>query len=474
MESERLSIIISADGGTENLERCLSALRGQDPAPEQIVVVHGGSLDAGEGPLSTSGCQVVRVDAPRGIGAARNAGAFAAEGEILVFIAVDSVVRPGWVRALRRAFADGACLAGGRIDTAGDRSSAMDYALPWWRHDEAGRNGFLPLVSGAHLAVRRDVFLRLGGFDERGPVNEDVDFSLRAQLAGYPVLFLPDAELVHEPKASAGTLFKHGFQRARADRMTEQKYRRFPFMRLGGESTVTRVFASSAAAELIAAGGERRLSQPFLHAGIAAARRLGGLATDLELVTGLAPLPGAVAYRDPEQHNTSSPLPGGPAFLLLGDDGVVMMLLRLACQGGDDLIVAPPGLEREAVPRWDEPAPWSLRLVRTAVHAGWPLPIRTGAMRVEREQPRSWGESFLTLHRVHAWTHGRRRFGLAALGDAGLPLSERLPDLPIVIAGQESRADDRTVLRVTRRRLLLEPRAVGAELSKVIADEPEP
>jgi hypothetical protein len=150
-----------------------------------------------------------------------------------------------------------------------------------------------------------------------------------------------------------------------------------------------------------------------------------------------------------------------------------MTLLRLACDRRDELILAPPGLEREAIARWDQPAPWSLRLVRSAVQAGWPLAVDTAAMRLEREQPRTCGEAFLTLHRVHAWAHGRPRFGLAALGPGGQELVGRLPDVPIVIAGQGRFAPDRAVLRVTRRRLLGDRRAVGAELSRVLHAEPQ-
>lgn len=475
MHGDRLSVIISAYRGVENLESCVRALKAQSASPDELVVLHDSLLDPHGGVISVPGCQFIQREASQGIGAARNAAAHATTGEILAFIDGDTVVRPGWAQALRSAFAAGACLAGGAIDCDGAQTLAGRYLANWRRHDEEGRNGFLPLASGTHLAIRRDVLFRLGGFEERGPVSEDVDLSLRAQLAGFPISFVPSAELVHQPGASVGGLLRLGFQRARADRMTEQKFRKFPFMSLDSQVVVTRALASSVVAELLAGGdgNDRRLSRPLLHAGVAGARRLGILATDLQLATRRASLPGAVAYRDPEQHNTSAPLPGAPAFLLLGDDRLVMGLLRLACEGGEQLIVAPPGVEREAMARWDEPAPWSLRLVRTAARAGWPLAVETAAMRVEREQPRTWGEAFLTLHRVHAWAHGRLRYGVAASGPAARQLSERLADVPVVIAGQwGSAAEDRVVLRVTRTRLLREPAAVGGQLSQVIATAP--
>src|SRR5262249_15153694 len=60
-------------------------------------------------------------------------------------------------------------------------------------------------VTGACLAVRREVFTRLHGFDEGLPgAYNDVDFCLRVREDGSRVLFVPDALLVHHEGASRG------------------------------------------------------------------------------------------------------------------------------------------------------------------------------------------------------------------------------------------------------------------------------
>ena len=131
------------------------------------------------------------------------------------------------------------------------------------------------------------------------------------------------------------------------------------------------------------------------------------------------------------------------------------------------MALAPPGLERTAVERWDEPAPWSLRLARHAVRERWPLALETTALRIEREQPRTWGEAFLTLHRVHAWAHARRHFGLAAAGERGWRLADRVGDVPIVVAGAHGDAFDRVALRVLRRELLRDRQAVFRRVGRL-------
>ena len=57
--------------------------------------------------------------------------------------------------------------------------------------------GYLPMVPGANFSLRRELLLRLGGFDESLPAYgcDDLEMSWRVQEAGYPVTYLPDAEI---------------------------------------------------------------------------------------------------------------------------------------------------------------------------------------------------------------------------------------------------------------------------------------
>ena len=84
-------------------------------------------------------------------------------------------------------------------------------------------------VTGACLLTRRDVFWELGGFDEvRLQISyQDIDYCLRAQEAGYRVVYTPHAELLHHESVSrvrAGLLGhpnEHGYMRERWARWIE-------------------------------------------------------------------------------------------------------------------------------------------------------------------------------------------------------------------------------------------------------------
>ena len=84
----------------------------------------------------------------------------------------------------------------------------------WWRRLErqpgqralrriAAHPRAVDWVLGACLMIRRQVFLSLGGFDERYFMYfEEVDFCTRARQVGWEIWYVPDAVVVHEGRAS--------------------------------------------------------------------------------------------------------------------------------------------------------------------------------------------------------------------------------------------------------------------------------
>jgi GT2 family glycosyltransferase len=66
-------------------------------------------------------------------------------------------------------------------------------------------------VTGACMLVRPEVFLDLGGFEERmGVAFNDVDFCLRAREKGYEIVYTPYALLYHDEGSSRGVGGMHG------------------------------------------------------------------------------------------------------------------------------------------------------------------------------------------------------------------------------------------------------------------------
>ena len=220
----RCSAIIPTHNRPDELRRCLETLRAQDVGSgrlEVIVADDGSASDIGAvvAEVAAGGETEMRCErlAPAGLNAARNRGAAAARGEVLAFLDDDTLVSPGWARALLQAFAEHPCAAvGGRVTLRLDgpepwwlatrRAYLAEYDLgpePFWIvTEEIDGRDIMPV--GANCAVRRSDFERLGGFivglDRIGRSlvsNGDTEFFRRLRAAGGSMRYEPEASVVH-------------------------------------------------------------------------------------------------------------------------------------------------------------------------------------------------------------------------------------------------------------------------------------
>jgi glycosyltransferase involved in cell wall biosynthesis len=196
---DRLSVIVPCRNEAVGLPHQLAALATQDfDGWSEVIVVDDGSTDGTRAVCTSFGTRidnlrVIDAPGPPGRQRASNAGARAARGDAFLFVDGDDEVAPGYLAAMAAALAVHDLVAA-RVD--------YDALKPAWvgaRHSPQGNGlqdwGFLPTAGGGTLGVRRDLFERIGGFDEEMTAAEDVDFCWRAQLAGSDLHFVPDASL---------------------------------------------------------------------------------------------------------------------------------------------------------------------------------------------------------------------------------------------------------------------------------------
>lgn len=199
----KLSVIIPVHNGGEDLRDCLKALTTCERLPDEIIVVDDGSTDSSEDVASESGGLVLRQEKLRlGPAKARNRGAARAHGDILVFIDADVVVHQDTLRVIEHYFAahpEIAALFGSYDDKPAHRSMVSLYKNLQHHfvhhHSKQDASSFW---TGAG-AIRRDVFLKLGGFNESysRPSIEDIELGLRLKAAGYRVWLCADVQVKH-------------------------------------------------------------------------------------------------------------------------------------------------------------------------------------------------------------------------------------------------------------------------------------
>ena len=218
-----LSIIILNYFSKDYCVSCLESLGSSswlDPKAE-VIVIDNGSFD-GAGLLIAARYPGVRFIQNRlnlGIAGGRRQGALLARGEAILFLDVDTTVLPGAIDVLIRAIAKpGVGVAGPALlsfDGKLQYSARLFPSLPgkiarrlpmfqsWAAREELrgwdhASTRDVDYVIGACLMVRREVIETVGTHYQKffyGP--DDVDFCLRAQLAGWRVLYEPSARVRH-------------------------------------------------------------------------------------------------------------------------------------------------------------------------------------------------------------------------------------------------------------------------------------
>jgi GT2 family glycosyltransferase len=201
MASPTVAVIIPTRHRHELLKRCLDRLIPYASAhPDcSIIVSDDGSAIETRDVLAEELARVQVVQGPRrGPSANRNSGADHATAELLIFLDDDCIPDQNLIATYRDAAQNYPQVEvfEGRISAAGEAQSFAD-AVP---ANETG--GYL---WSCNFAIRRDLFVRINGFDERYPfaAMEDVDLHLRVKRLS-EVLFLPAARVWHEPEQRLG------------------------------------------------------------------------------------------------------------------------------------------------------------------------------------------------------------------------------------------------------------------------------
>ena len=215
-----LSVIVPVHNGGEKFRRCLASLKDSLRQPCEIIVVADGDTD-GSWQLATQfGTQVFRFPSPKGPARARNFGAARSRGEILLFIDADVVVPPHTIEMVVSTFKRDPhidALFGSYDDEPGETNFFSQYRnlLHHFVHQHAREDA--STFWGACGAIRRDVFLSIGGFDERysRPSIEDIELGLRLTKAGGRIRLAKSLQVKHLKQWNLGSMLRADvFQRA--------------------------------------------------------------------------------------------------------------------------------------------------------------------------------------------------------------------------------------------------------------------
>lgn len=175
----RLSIVIPAYNEEKYIEKCLRALDEQRDSNTEIIVVDNASTDNTAEIASCYADKVVR-EPSKGVAIARQRGLMEASGDIVAFTDADTLVGENWVSTIRERLTSSSEAIYGPVHLLDGKTLEKIAARYFF-------TGFLrlthllgfPNVCGQNFAARRELLLRVGGFNTSLKSAEDVELGRR-------------------------------------------------------------------------------------------------------------------------------------------------------------------------------------------------------------------------------------------------------------------------------------------------------
>jgi GT2 family glycosyltransferase len=212
----RISAIVPVYNGGTEFRRCLASLAGAMPPPHEVIVVADGDSDGSWRLAEEFGATVIRIPTSGGPAKARNLGAREAQGDILFFVDADVEIHPDTIRKVVQAFqqeSDLSALIGSYDDAPGSSNFLSQYKNLFHHYTHQTASSEASTFWGACGAIRRDIFLNLGGFDEayRLPCVEDIELGYRLRRAGYRIKLDKTLQVKHLKRWGILSLLKADF-----------------------------------------------------------------------------------------------------------------------------------------------------------------------------------------------------------------------------------------------------------------------
>ncbi len=171
----------------------MEALNACSPPACEIIVVDDCSTDKSAEISHQLGAIVFHMPSQSGPAGARNLGAQNARGEILFFVDADVVVRPDSLHRVADAFVkdpDIAAVFGSYDDEPAEENFISQYKNLFHHFVHQQSSTEATTFWAGCGAIRRDVFLAVGGYDHRRyprPAIEDIELGYRMRALGYRI-----------------------------------------------------------------------------------------------------------------------------------------------------------------------------------------------------------------------------------------------------------------------------------------------
>jgi glycosyltransferase involved in cell wall biosynthesis len=203
-----LSVVVATYQGAQRINFTLNSLAQQTFTDFETIVVIDGSTDETEKIVEQNKKSLhhlrVVVQKNKGRAGARNAGASKASANAIVFFDDDIEIPPTTLALYFDVFKNGKDLiVGGLYPIQKDRNDFFYYAdylsKKWTSGVEELHSGKMskPYITAGNFLIGKELFVKMGGFNEGLRDAEDFDLAVRLFELGVPLYFAPEISVGH-------------------------------------------------------------------------------------------------------------------------------------------------------------------------------------------------------------------------------------------------------------------------------------
>jgi hypothetical protein len=175
------TVIVPVFNAGLDIERCLAALAQSTYKHFEVLIVDDGSTEPVKPLVERFGYRYLRIDGPGGPARARNRGVQQTETEYIIFIDADVCVHPDTIQRIMQNFSGDqelSAVIGTYDDAPVDPDFLSQYRNLFHHYTHCKSAGQVMTFWSGCGAMRREVFIKYGGFDEqryRCPAIEDIE-----------------------------------------------------------------------------------------------------------------------------------------------------------------------------------------------------------------------------------------------------------------------------------------------------------
>ena len=260
----RVSVVVCSYNAERTMEACLASLEKLNYPDYEVIVVNDGSTDRTlEIAQRFPYCRIISQP-NKGLSAARNVGAEASTGEIVAYTDSDCVADPDWLAYLVAKMESAQLMACGGPNFPPPEDSLVPAAVavsPGGPTHVLLSDDVAEHIAGCNMAFRRDVLLRMGGFDPiYRAAGDDVDICWRFQDAGYTIGFSPAAVVWHFRRNTVKAYIGQQRGYGKAEALVYSKHP-FRFNLFGQAKWLGRIYGDLSAAALLS-------RKPLIYSGV--------------------------------------------------------------------------------------------------------------------------------------------------------------------------------------------------------------